>query len=324
MRAYSWIIGLITWLTFPAALPGQQEEGFKISWIDQFPAGEEAVRKSLGERISAIVLGPQPLALIKPFGVVANHPEECWILDQGAGTIVHVNRGKGNIIRSMHRANQDFPSLVGLSLLPGGELFFSDSKLNQVYRVDEEKTRLFSDSVILRQPTGIAFHPGKEELWVVETAAHRIAVFNRSGVLLKRIGSRGTGPGQFNYPTFIWIDREGRIYVVDSMNFRIQMLDPEGVWMTSFGKQGDGSGDLARPKGVATDSHGNIYITDALFHVVQIFNPEGEFLDSFGGQGQGQGEFWMPAGIYIDEADHIFVADSYNSRVQVFKLEKRE
>jgi streptogramin lyase len=324
MSTHSWIIGLIAWFMLPSALLGQQEERFKVSWIDQFPAEGEGVRKSLGERISAIILGPQPMALIKPFGVVATRPQECWILDQGAGTIVHVNRGKGNIIRSMHQANRDFPSLVGLCVLPGRELFFSDSKLNQVFRVDEEKTRLFSDGITLRQPTGIAFHPGNEELWVVETAAHRIAVFNRSGAVVKRIGSRGTGRGQFNYPTFIWIDREGRIYVVDSMNFRIQMLDSEGGWITSFGQQGDGSGDLARPKGVATDSHGNIYITDALFHVVQIFNSEGEFLDSFGGQGQGQGEFWMPAGIYIDQDDHIFVADSYNSRIQVFKLEERE
>jgi DNA-binding beta-propeller fold protein YncE len=323
-RLHIRIIWMISGLLLPAVLLGQKGDGFKVSWIDQFPAEGEGVKKSLGQRISTILLGPEPMDLIKPFGVFALHPDEFWILDQGAGTIVHADKGRGSMLRSMHRAIPDFPSLVGICAEPGGDLFCSDSKLNQVFRVDAEKTRLFSGSVPLRQPTGIAYHPITGELWVVETAAHRITVFNLSGAVVKRFGTRGTGPGQFNYPTFLWIDRQGRIYVVDSMNFRIQMLDEEGSYLFSFGRNGDGSGDLARPKGVATDSHGNIYITDALFHVVQIFNAEGEFLDSFGGQGQEQGEFWMPAGISIDETDHIFVADSYNSRIQVFKLETRE
>jgi DNA-binding beta-propeller fold protein YncE len=318
------IFWLVAVLLIPSVLPRQKGDELKVSWIDQFPAENGGAKKSLGERISTLLMGPEPMALIKPFGVVAIQPDDFWILDQGAGTIVHADNGRGTMLRSMHRVIPDFPSLVGICAEPGGDLFCSDSKLNQVFRVGEDKTRLFSDRNTLRQPTGMAYHPGTGELWVAETGAHRIAVFTLSGVLVKRIGMRGKGPGQFNYPTFLWIDREGRIYVVDSMNFRIQLLDNEGNYISSFGRHGDGSGDLARPKGVATDSYGNIYVTDALFHVVQIFNADGEFLDSFGGQGQGQGEFWMPAGIYIDQSDHIFVADSYNSRIQVFKLETRE
>lgn len=311
-------------LAQPVVMWGQAGEGYSVRWVEQFPPEGGDIRRSFGERLSTLLMGPQPVALIKPFSVVGGPAGECWILDQGAGTLIHVEQGKGKLVRSLHRLSPDFPSLVGLCMEPGGDLFCSDSKLNQVFRVGAESSVLFSGSLSLRQPTGMAFHPVTGELWVAETAAHCITILNRQGALVKRIGERGTGPGQFNFPTFLWIDREGRVYIVDSMNFRIQILDEFGNYLSGFGKHGDGSGDLARPKGVATDSHGNIYVTDALFHVVQIFSPKGAFLYSFGGQGLEKGEFWMPAGIYIDETDHIYVADSYNSRIQVFKLEKKD
>lgn len=82
----------------------------------------------------------------------------------------------------------------------------------------------------------------------------------------------------FNYPTFITIDRDGRLYVTDTGNFRVQIFDKEGRYIKDFGKPGNKGGFFARPKGVAIDSEGNIYVVDAMFQNVQIFNREGELL----------------------------------------------
>jgi DNA-binding beta-propeller fold protein YncE len=318
------ILFMIAGLSIPAGtLSAQSEQGFTIRWISQFPAEGGSEKRTVGERLGKLLFGERSLTLVKPFGVVAVDPQDFWILDQGAGTIVRVANGKGKLNRSLDHSGKGFPSLVGFCFGEDGELYYTDSRLNCVGRVSEDAAIFNTDSMLLMQPTGIAFSGATGQIWVVETAAHRIAIFDRDGTLVRRIGTRGSGPGTYNFPTFIWIDREGKVYIVDSMNFRIQILDQRGEFLACFGENGDASGQLARPKGVATDSHGNIYVADALFHVVQIFDPEGKFLYSFGGQGQGEGEFWMPAGIYIDSEDHIFVADSYNSRVQVFKLVKQ-
>jgi DNA-binding beta-propeller fold protein YncE len=293
-----------------------------VRWVSQFPADGELQKKRFGKRISDLILGQKSFSLSKPFGVVGSNPLEFWVLDQGAGAIFHVTRGEVKPVRSIQRQGQVFPSLVAMCAGEDGAFYFTDSKLNLVYRTDPDKTVPFSTNRSLSQPTGIAFNSVTGQLWVTETTEHRISVFNRDGTLWKSIGERGTDPGKFNYPTFLWIDRKGKVYIVDSMNFRIQVLDSSGNPVACFGTHGDASGQLARPKGVATDSYGNIYVADALFHVVQIFDPEGKFLYSFGNQGQGEGEFWMPAGIYIDDRDHIYVTDSYNSRIQIFKLEK--
>lgn len=315
---------MLVLLLFPCMKAyGQQISSYEVRWVGQCPAHETVNKKTFGKKISEVVFGRKPQEVIKPFGVLAIAKDHCLVADQGRGTIIESKEGKLDELKGITRNTPSFPSLVGMTRLPGGELLFTDSRLNEVFSMNKQILSALSDKHTWEQPTGIAFSNKTGEIWVVETGAHRITVVNREGEVLKHIGKRGSSIGTFNYPTFIWIDETGRVYVVDSMNFRIQVMDPEGNFLYSFGENGDSTGSMARPKGVATDSRGHIYVADALFHAVQIFDAEGNFLYSFGRQGQGEGEFWMPAGIYIDEQDLIYVADSYNARVQIFQLDEK-
>ena len=317
--------GVLIMLSLSILVPtvAQTEISYGVKWIAVYPDNEEDKKMNFGDRVSRIVLGKKEQDVIKPFSIQAIDPLHFWILDQGAAGVYEVQDGRGSFLKSLKKSGLTYPSLVGLCRTKEGDLLFSDSRLNRVLVSRGGEMHIFGDSLALQQPTGLACDPGSGNIWIVETAAHRISQFDRDGLLLSRLGGRGTGPGQFNFPTFIWIDKSGRIYVVDSLNHRIQMFNSNGDFLGSFGEAGDASGYMARPKGVATDSKGHIYVADALFHVVQIFDEQGRFLHSFGNQGQGRGEFWMPTGIYIDEQDRIYVADSYNARVQIFKVEKQ-
>lgn len=315
---------LLCALVFLSPAGAQSGPGYSVQWMAQYPSDTDQKTPGIGDRLSRLVFGRKPVETIKPFNVVAADPDRYWILDQGAGGVFEVAEGEGKLIRSMKRASLDFPSLVGLCRTPSGDLLFTDSRVNTIMRWREGTLSVLADSLGLKQPTGIAYNRVSGHVWVVETGAHQISVLNEEGKRIRILGGRGTTPGLFNYPTFIWIDSGGRIYVVDSMNFRVQILNEEGQVLGVFGTSGDATGNMARPKGIATDSQGHIYVADALFHAVQIFDQEGRFLYSFGTQGQQAGEFWMPSGIYIDGQDHIYVADSYNARIQVFQLVKKE
>ena len=304
-------------------LGAQTEPEYRVEWLAEFPPASGHGKASFGDRVSRILFGKKAQEVIKPFNVQAIGPRHFWILDQGAGGVYEVRGGKGSALKSLKKSEHTYPSLVGLCRTKGGDLLISDSRLNQVLLSRGDQMGIFGDSLALQQPTGLACDPESGHIWIVETGAHRISQFDRDGQLISRMGGRGTTPGRFNYPTFIWIDGKGNIYVVDSMNHRIQMFNARGDFLGTFGEPGDASGYMGRPKGIATDSRGHIYVADALFHVVQIFDEQGNFLSSFGNQGQGQGEFWMPTGLFIDAEDHIYVADSYNARIQIFKLEKQ-
>ena len=293
-----------------------------VKWVGKFPA-ETSKKTKFTKKITEIVIGKnEQLNIVKPVSVLAFNLDTFIIFDQKTGIPVFVKNNKIELIKCCKKNHSYFPSLVSSCFFSKGRILFTDSKLNKVFCISSDQKELFSigDSLKLKQPTGIAYSPSKDEIWVVETAAHRISVLNSKGELIKRIGKRGTGNGEFNYPTSIWIDDEGFCYVIDAMNFRIQIFDGEGKFISTFGKQGNASGYFGRPKGIATDSYHNIYITDALFHTVQIFDKEGRFLYNFGEQGRESGQFWMPFGIYIDKKDYIYISDTYNSRVQIFKI----
>ena len=294
-----------------------------IEWVSNWPSGDvDQKKKKFKDQFNSVIFGISPPELSNPVSVLVYSTDEFWVLDQGNKTLFQILNGVGEIPHSIRKSDIDFSSLVGICSGPNSSILFTDSHAQKIYTLTSEKKklRILNDTLVLEQPTGIAYSAAKKEIWVVETKAHCIAVLNEKGDLIRRIGHRGNAPGEFNYPTHIWIDPKGNAYITDAMNFRLQVLDPEGEVISVFGEAGDASGYLARPKGIATDSFGNIYSVDALFHVVQVFDAKGNYLYKFGNQGHGNSEFWMPAGIFIDSSDMIYIADTYNSRIQIFKL----
>lgn len=293
-----------------------------IYWIGQFPSGEKAIKTpNIFLRLFASFVGKKNPRLIRPFSVFMDRSDQLWVLDQGSHSVDRIRIGVGEITQLRRTKSTGFPSLVGICAAANGSVLFTDSKLNKIFLITKNSNSLqnLNTSTSLNRPTGIAYSQINKEIWVVETSAHRIAVLNNDGKLLRHVGHRGTGPGEFNYPTFIWIDHSGIVYVVDSMNFRIQILNEAGDVISIFGESGDATGYFSHPKGIATDSQQHIYVVDARANRVQIFDKEGNFLFYFGEQGTGKGEFWLPVGIYIDERDRIYVADSYNARIQIFQ-----
>ena len=60
---------------------------------------------------------------------------------------------------------------------------------------------------------------------VSDSGAHNLKVFSIEGHLLTTIGQEGEGPGKFDYPRGIDVDKEGRIVVVDDkQSHRIQFF----------------------------------------------------------------------------------------------------
>jgi DNA-binding beta-propeller fold protein YncE len=327
-----------------SGIHSQDDNNYSIKWVSQYPAvknkkktkekqnniskillgkenGEDKIKKNKNW-FTDILFGKKSTGLVKPMSVLAINPDTFWIADQGTGSILHVFNQVGEITRFRNKNIKPIPSIVGSCFMPDHKILFTDSKLNRIFQIVPgiNELLILNDSIVLEQPTGIAYSAVNRQIWVVETKVHRISVLNEKGELIKRIGERGYAPGQFNFPTYIWIDKSGIVYVVDAMNFRIQLFDTDGEFISEFGEIGDATGYFSRPKGIATDSFGHIYIVDALFHTVQIFDRTGKLLYVFGSKGQEKEQFWMPTGIYIDNSNYIYVADSYNSRVQVFQL----
>jgi streptogramin lyase len=140
------------------------------------------------------------------------------------------------------------------------------------------------------------------------------------------IGSLGNGNGEFNYPSDISVDSNGKLYVADLSNHRIQVFKPDGTHDFNIGKNdntsGTGDGEFYQPTGIAVDSNGKIYVADKSNNRIQVFNSDGTHDFNIGKNdntsGTGDGEFNQPYGVAVDSNGKIYVTDKGNNRVQVF------
>jgi len=269
--------------------------------------------------------GPEVHAMIKPMAVVADGKGKVYVADPAA-KLIHIFDPAGKKYRFIDAVGKQFLQFpINIALDSENNLYIVDGQLNTVFSLTPEgqPKQDYGKPGQLQRPSGIAIDSRRKLLYVADPPAHNVKVFNlMDGKLRKTIGKRGLQPGEFNFPAWLAVDAESRLYVTDSLNGRIQVLEPDGKPLFAVGELGDGTGNFSSPKGVALDSDGHLYVTDAGFDNTQIFDKTGRLLLYFGGSGQASGLFWMPAGIFIDRNDKIYIADSYNRRVQIFQYLK--
>jgi DNA-binding beta-propeller fold protein YncE len=304
----------------PIVWPGGEEPA-RIRYVGQLMT-EVDLKPAVPftQRLGKMFFGrPAVRAMVSPFSLCTDGANRLFVADSNA-QVVHMFDLKSRRYERWRPTGEDrFSQPVGVAWDPAGRLYVADS-VGACVHVFDARGR-YAGTIgegDLNRPAGLAFDPQSRRLFVADVTAHQIVMLSPEGELLHRLGRRGTGPGEFNFPTNLVVDNSGRLYVSDTLNFRIQQFDPQLQFVREIGSKGDSPGYLSQPKGLAADSDNHLYIVDAHFEAVQIFNSDGALLLSFGQEGRGPGEFWLPAGIYIDPADRIWVADAYNRRVQVF------
>lgn len=73
--------------------------------------------------------------------------------------------------------------------------------------------------------TGLAVGPAGN-VFVADFYNHRVQKFAPDGTFLTSFGSRGSGPGQFEYPMAIAVATDGTVFVADYGNNRVQKWRP--------------------------------------------------------------------------------------------------
>lgn len=261
--------------------------------------------------------------IISPHGVASNGEGKVYVADWGGGCVHYFDFEKKKYDNFNKTKEGPLASPIGVALDADGLVYVSDSFRGRVFVFDGVKNkRVIGGDNSLKRPTGIAINKSEKILYVVDTAGHRVDLFDLSGRKINSFGRQGAEDGEFNYPTHIAVDAKGDVYVMDSLNFRVQIFDKTGKFITKFGGNGTGIRDFIKPKGIAVDSEGHIWVSDSLRNTIQIFDRQGRLLLIFGRIGIGRGEFNIPAGLFIDSKDKLYVADSYNYRVQTFQYLK--
>lgn len=261
------------------------------------------------------------LALTKPYGVHSDAKGRIYVADTGISGLVVFDLDEKNMSYWGTSGPGALTKPTGVTSDSTGNVYVSDVVGSRIVVFDREGKFInaYGGKEILKSPVGLAYNNNTQKLYVVDSKNHQIFVFDSEGKVDFKIGERGGDLGQFNFPTNIAMDSEGRLFVADTMNFRVQILEQDGTPVKAFGKAGDGRGDFSRLKGISVDSEGHIYTVDAAFNNVQIFNQQGQLLLTLGRSGTEPGGFYLPAGAHVDSNNRLYVADQLNLRIQMFQ-----
>ncbi|NTU41791.1 MAG: 6-bladed beta-propeller [Nitrospirales bacterium] len=298
-------------------LPPEQP---RIKFVETLRSVKD-IETSSGGFASALFGEEVAASLYKPYGVAVTKDEKIYVTDVGK-VFVFDKKNKSLSFLGVEPGMGRLRIPIGVAVASDGRVFVTDTASDRVFIYDAKGN--FQNAIghegEFVNPSGLAIDEERGRLYVTDTRKHNLRAYSlKDYSLIFDIGERGEETGQFNFPTNIALDREGKIFVTDTNNFRVQVLGPDGNFVKVIGKAGDRPGSFARPKGIAMDSEGHVYVVDAAFQNFQIFDKEGGLLLFIGEGGSEPGQFSLPAGIAVDDEDRIYVVDQLNSRVQVFQ-----
>jgi DNA-binding beta-propeller fold protein YncE len=179
------------------------------------------------------------------------------------------------------------------------------------------------------RPTNLALAPDGS-IYVTDGYGNaRVHCFAANGRLLFSWGEPGTGPGQFNLPHGIALDRFGRVYVADRENSRIQVFTPEGKFLAEWT-------DVIRPTQIFIDRRDRAFVVElglraGLFpwqtppapgaNATRLADPpgarlsvldlEGRLLARWASEGDpcAPGNFFAPHDICIDSRGDLYIGE---------------
>ncbi len=192
---------------------------------------------------------------------------------------------------------------------------FTQQKYKFIERKDKNK-----DPMLAPQCVAV---DDKDNIYVTDSEAGKIFVFNSDGKYQRALGSLKGGEGFFKRPTGIAVDSaEQHIYVTDTLRDKIYVLDMKGEVVQTIGKEGDEPGEFNYPTELRLDAK-NLLVVDAMNFRVQVVDRSGQFQYAVGRIGDAEGEMFRPKGVGIDSEGHLYVVEGSLGMVQVFDREGR-
>ena len=184
------------------------------------------------------------------------------------------------------------------------------------YTSVNKRSKIVNGDGNMGRPWGIAF--GKNGMWAVANRSNTyscVYIFDGEDQLVRKIGSRGSGNGQFSFPKGVAFDSDDHLYVVDYNNHKVQKFTIDGKYLLQFGGKGSENEKLKSPRGLAVHNH-KVYVADYDNHRISVFQTDGKFHHTIG-----SGQLGDPYDVTVNGNNQLLVADYAHHCIYTFTLD---
>jgi DNA-binding beta-propeller fold protein YncE len=166
--------------------------------------------------------------------------------------------------------------------------------------------------------TGIACDPVSGEVYVADSAANTIEIFDERGSPLFAFSD----DEHLSEPVRLAVDAEGRILVLDRDHARIKIFSYRGEYQGDLQLPGLGPADKPTFTALAIDKNGDLYVGESRSGQVLAFDRNLRPRLRIGSFGDGPGQFDGIVGIALDD-QNIYVASADGIAIHVFTRQGR-
>ena len=169
-----------------------------------------------------------------------------------------------------------------------------------------------NDDKHFARPTDIAWLPDGTFFVSDGYINTRVVKFDKTGKYLSTWGTKGTGPGQFDLPHSIDVDRNRRVYVADRTNARIQVFDESGKFLDQWP-------NIRQPFHIMVSADQFLWVVDGATNKFLKYDLNGKLLYSWGTWGTFPGAFWGVHQFSVDSDGNLYAAETYGGRTQKYR-----
>lgn len=237
--------------------------------------------------------------LKKPLNLTFDSDGNCYVADSGREQVVIFDKAR-NYLAAIGKTGELKPRDVAVSK---DRIYVADLQKHSVKVFDKaSREPLFSiprkedetnDVRRIFTPTNLALD-SKGRIYVSDTGAFRIQVYDSDGKYLRAVGEMGDRVGQFSRVKGIAIDHADRLYAVDALSGAIQIFDDSGRMLTWFTEPDTSSKSQNLPTKVAVDYEDVAYFQSyaapgfKVEHLILVINQIGSHKVSVYGFGHKQ------------------------------------
>ena len=209
---------------------------------------------------------------------------------------IHVFDAERMFVKSLGKQGDGDGQLYnprGIAITAEGLLYVVSGSRVDVIRDNGMFVRRIGTGV-LKEPWDVTVYNG--EVFVADFVLSTVSVFSHYGELVRTIGSKGTGPGQFDGATGVVTSPEGELYVTDRSNGRVQVLTTQGVYVREFGNE-----QLNHPQKLQLSVDEHVLVADCDKKRVAVFSKDGMLVTSVACAER-------PVGLAVDQRGDLLVA----------------
>lgn len=192
----------------------------------------------------------------KPINITIDDDGSKYVTDTGRNQVLKFN-ANDKFVQAYGIEGQFKPTDVAIVK---NRLYVTDLKNHLIQVLDKRSGKLLfkmakpdtkNKDAKIHFPTNLATY--RDKLYISDTGNFKIVKYTLDGKFIEKLGSVGSGFGQFARPKGIALDKQGRLYVVDAAFENIQIFNKEDKILLHFGAPGDKPDSINLPTDIIID-----------------------------------------------------------------------